>query len=218
MKKFILTASTLIVTSLLLVGCEMPGGKTPTPAPTQEDLQDVKQVNQNGMKNSLASLLQMGKKQKCTWRVEAENGVNSGTVYIDGKRYKSEVSMSGEENLTMYSYSDGEWNYVWGGLQFGENKGIKMRINAMEEEMDQVETQENYRDMEQYQSMQNNDVEYDYQCENWRVDESVFTLPANVNFVDPTESLKRMQEQAEQMQGNLEQMQEEMKRMGIQGE
>ncbi len=204
MKKILLATSLLTFSTLFLTAC-----KTPTPPANSEQAQNqvttqVEEKQQNQFKGSLENLLGLGKQLKCTWQYEDSNGKSSGVIYLDGKRYKSEIRMSGPESITMYNYSDGEWVYSWGGPQLGENRGLKLKVMAENPAVSPAQQQE--QTSFQMQAGQNNQLEYDYQCENWRADENVFTLPSEVQFSDLSKGIEDLQKQAEQMQAKFQNM------------
>lgn len=129
-------------------------------------------VNTNAnAKGSLRSLLALGKNSMCTFRSVHEGVTSSGTVYI-----ASNGDMSGDFQLqdpnSKYAHSymiiKGGTSYVWSGTQ-----GAKMNVSAT-----QNATASNTN-----QSI-DLDAQVDYDCKNWTLDNSKFTVPTNVNFVD----------------------------------
>ncbi|MBP9715072.1 MAG: hypothetical protein KBD52_01100 [Candidatus Pacebacteria bacterium] len=127
-------------------------------------------VNTNA-KGSLRSLLALGKNTMCTFSSRAGDVSTNGTVYIT-----SDGNMSGDFQLqdprSKYAHSymvlkDG-YLYSWYA-----NQGVKMNVSAT-----QQATASNTN-----QSV-DLDAQVDYDCENWTLDNSKFTVPTNVNFVD----------------------------------
>lgn len=185
------------------------------PKQNQELVQTQDQVQQEeGVNQSLKDLMGSGKNLECSWEFEDPEGKGrtTGLVYIAGNRSRSEVRVrvegEGEElaNMDLISINDGEMGYMWNE---GQTTGSKYNIAEMEklgEEMSQG--QENIT-----QNQTQNDWEniYNYECKNWRVDESKFSVPTNVEFTDMMAQMQQMQEQTENMKGVCDDLPEPQK-------
>lgn len=121
-------------------------------------------------KGSLRSLLALGKNTMCTFTSVVENSTSSGTVYIaaDGSMSGDFSSQTSSGNITSHMIMKGGTSYVWSGTQ-----GAKMNVSASA-----ATTSSNTN-----QSV-DLDAQVDYDCKNWTLDNSKFTVPTNVNFVD----------------------------------
>ena len=137
-------------------------------------------VNANiNAKGSLRSLLGLGQSTVCTFSSTAGGTSSSGTVYIASSGsmrgdFSSQTS-SGAQASSMI-VKDG-YSYVWSGSQ-----GVKMNVesNASANSGASAQTKQSV-DL---------DSQVDYDCKAWTVDQSKFTLPSTVDFVDIDAMLK----------------------------
>jgi len=198
----------VLLSSVVLTSC--------LPKQNQElvQTQDQEQEEEGAVNQSLKDLMGSGKNLECSWEFEDPEGKGrtTGLVYIAGNRSRSEVRVrvegEGEElaNMDLISINDGEMGYMWNE---GQTTGSKYNIAEMEklgEEMSQG--QENIT-----QNQTQNDWEniYNYECKNWRVDESKFSVPTNVEFTDMMAQMQQMQEQTENMKGVCDDLPEPQK-------
>jgi hypothetical protein len=121
-------------------------------------------------KGSLRSLLAIGKNTMCTFTSAHEGVTSSGTVYIgaDGNMrgdFNSSTTAAGNINSSMIM-KDGI-SYVWSGAQ-----GMKMNAQV---------TPPTNTSTEQAVDL---DAQVDYECNDWNRDDSKFTVPTSVNFID----------------------------------
>lgn len=117
------------------------------------------QTAKDNSPKSLKELLGVGITQKCTY--------DGGTVYLaNGK-------MRGDFAEDSHMIVDGTTSYIWTG---NEKTGFKMTFdpNTLETENKET-TPANSVDYNQ---------EYNYDCNNWSLDASVFDLPKDVKFQD----------------------------------
>lgn len=133
-------------------------------------------VNANA-KASLRSLLALGKSSVCTFTSSQNGATSSGTMYISASGdmrgdFQSQTS-SGTQASSMI-VKDGT-SYVWSGSQ-----GAKMKTNASASANASAQAK-NSVDLDQ---------QVNYDCSDWTVDSSKFTLPSGVNFVDIEAMLK----------------------------
>ena len=128
-------------------------------------------------KNSLRSLLGLGQSTKCTFSNTVADVSSSGTIYLgaDGDmrgEFESKVGTQAAVSSNMI-VKDGV-TFTWSGTQ-----GVKMTTAGADAS---AQAQANkYVDM---------DAQMDYDCSAWTRDESKFTIPTGVNFVD-LESMMR---------------------------
>jgi hypothetical protein len=132
----------------------------------------------------MAAALASGGSYKCTYTYE---GGRSETR-IKGNRYWSKSTAGGR---TGYSVNDGEWVYIWSE---GEKNGVKFNIKEMEDMQEDAEEQ-GYTDIGEVA-----DVAVDVDCRPDVISDSVFKPPTNIQFQDMGETLKQMEEMAEQLQ------------------
>lgn len=143
---------------------------------------------------SITDMLSSGKAMTCTW--EDGTGMN-GVMYVDGDRMRSEVmnvpQASGEMMGTMYTMSDGEWLYTWTsdsseGTKFSVKEDVTEDVAIDDGAIDDMpETM----DPDMADAM-NIDENYTYDCDTWRVDEAMFSVPSNINFIDMDAMMDQM--------------------------
>lgn len=196
-KKIILMALVLFVSTLALSAC------FPKKSAQQEAVDSMMAQSDDGIfSGSLKQLMGLGKAQKCTWEGEAGE---SGVVYTDGTRSRFEASgysMMGddqEENselVTFFGINDDEYIYTWSSQS---NEGMKMSNETEEEqqEMDEYDS-EDYDSSMDYRSM--SEYDFEYKCEDWSVDESMFVPPTNIEFTDFGQMIESMKDSMKGME------------------
>jgi len=190
----------IVVSSLVLSGCLKQVGQVQETGQQNEGQEQV--ANEDSFSGSLKELLGLGKKVKCSWqfRDPEGNGVSEGVVWVDGNRSRSEISIeTGEDDMAMdlIQISDGKMSYMWNR---GEKNGSKFDIAEMEK-LNQEMQQENGETQNQAET--NWEKMYDYKCRAWRVDESKFTVPSDVEFTDMMAQMNQAQEQLKTTKENM---------------
>ncbi len=135
---------------------------------------------------SINGLLAQNKNLRCTYSHTDENGnKSSGTAYIAGNRmsgnFKYQVAGTAEQNSNVLR--DSEYQYVWAD---GSNTGFKTKISELTADTQDSSTSE--------QQGVDQDADYDFDCSDWSVDESLFSQPAGVEFTDYSAQLQQSQE------------------------
>lgn len=145
-----------------------------TPDTSTSESTEFMPTSQQG---TLAELARLGDNFTCTVRHEdSEAGTTVvGTAYIadGGERMSGTYQVTMADGTTMESNiirTDG-WNYMWGD-QF--DSGVKTQVDESDlETMFPEDSEDNMIDPNLV-----------YNCEKWRVDEDVFTVPSTVTFID----------------------------------
>ncbi len=169
----------------------------------QEIQNQVKNEEESAMETSLKELMNLGKSLKCHWELsdQEEGSIGKGTIYLSGKKFRQEITIGTVgENLAggkFFSISDGEWVYNWNSI---EKQGVKVQLSEMEKMAKQNQNQEQNQ-MNQPNQQLNLEEKFQYQCEDWNVDENLFIPDQEIQFMDMGE----MTWQAQQMQKNLQQ-------------
>ena len=181
----------IVVSSLVLSGCLKQTNQV------METEQEQEQTGEQGesFNGSLKEMLGLGKKVECSWQFDDPEGKSSstGTVWVDGDRSRSEVSVKveGEEgtDMDMISISDGKMNYMWSR---GQKTGSKFDIAEMEKLSQEMKVDQS----DNYQNQAQSDWEkmYDYKCKAWRVDESKFLVPTDVEFTNMMEQMETIKQ------------------------
>jgi hypothetical protein len=149
------------------------------------------------MKHSVRELIGMANQNmKCTFAVNdpARGTVTNGTTYTSAGKVRTEsvVNASGKID-TSYSIVDGDTMYVWGDSM---PEGMKMslsKIQAMSEQVPQGQTT----------PADDIDTKYDYTCNAWSADSSLFTPPANVTFNDMSAMMEQMEDMMNSMKPKI---------------
>lgn len=142
------------------------------------------------IKKTPKELLKMGKAQKCSFTGSVDGGNVSGISYIDGQKLRQDVKMDmeGIEN-EVHLFMENKTAYSWGTLTPG--KGTKMTI---EDNEDSVDANEESSGEGSEKDNIGDDIEYDYDCEDWKVDPSLFVLPTDVEFIDFNETMDKIED------------------------
>jgi len=126
-------------------------------------------------KGSFRSLLALGKSTQCSFTSVRDGVTSSGTVYITASgdmRGDFTTEASGGTQTSSMILKDG-YSYVWSG-----NQGAKMNVESSASAGAGAGTNA------QTQQSVDLDSQVDYDCRAWSVDQSKFTLPSGVNFLD----------------------------------
>ena len=122
---------------------------------------------------SLKDILGIGKNVVCTISESTATSSVSGTVYISGTNMSGQfttVDSSGTHSANMIRNNDDV--YAWTGTQ-----GAKILLSAMEN----VSTQNTQTRMRSSVDLNQN---VHYSCTPWTVDQTKFTVPTTVKFID----------------------------------
>jgi hypothetical protein len=163
MKKFL---PLLLLVVLILTGC----GNTTTPEKQTEKSDTIS--------GSFMDLLSQNKNLKCTFSLDTDDITVSGTTYVAGDKVRSEsTSVIQGQEVKSYMINDGKFLYTWNDQMPGQ--GMKINANEMPADDDDQALEEfNDKGFNDYS------VDYDYKCADWKVDQSMFKTPSNVNFTD----------------------------------
>lgn len=222
----VLFAVTLLVSVVLLAGCGKKDKTAPAPVGTagntaaqnqgsrQEEMVNVPNPSQPMKEkisgSSLMDLVGKGKSMECTWEVPNENnaGMSSGIVYVSGDKFRTDMQMTDaanpQGNMDIHVVSDGVWMYTWTSLD--PTNGSKMELVKMKELGEKLQQG---ADMDSAnKSMAELEKKMDYTCGNWSADAAMFTPPANVTFIDATQSMLELEEGMKNI--NMDQLKSQM--------
>lgn len=141
-----------------------------TPAAQQAEEQPAETTS----KGSIKSLIGMGKNVTCTVTYPTSDGTVNGTLYVaNDKRMRTDFVTTTSQNKQIDSHmiQDQGWSYIWSSAS---PQGTKMKI------------EENVPTPTPGLQNQNVDVntEVEYKCSDWSVDNSKFTPPSNIQFLE----------------------------------
>lgn len=178
-KKLIIIAGVVVV----LAGAGVAGwvalkgnDKTISDNSTQTDQPAQTQPQSEVMPKTINGFLAAGKNQKCTFSSSAGEAQTSGTMYFAGERMRGEYK----------SVSDGQTTngqmIITDGLQYfwepSSKRGVKLTISQQDAEESAGNTSSGS------QGGLETDAEYDFNCDDWTVDQSRFTPPSDIEFMD----------------------------------
>lgn len=121
-----------------------------------------------------------GGEQKCEWSVSAEGYEGTGTVYVDNGKFASVVSGSANGvSFTAHTVSDGEFMYSWTDMA---PFGMKISITKAKEMSAQANAEVEATGGTPDTAVGDVSAAYDYDCDSWNPDASIFELPTNITF------------------------------------
>lgn len=173
-----LIIAAIVILALIGGALYLTLGKSST-APNQETgiMKEKTQTTQEMVKGSLKSLFGVGKNVICTVN-DAENE-GSGIVYVAGNKIRGDfTSKIDGKTIESHFIQDEEFSYLWSSEM---EEGIKMKADLGTEETAVSDNKD-----AQVPNTETVDLnkEVDYKCSNWSVDNSKFSLPANIKFSD----------------------------------
>jgi hypothetical protein len=186
MNKTIASLSIVALSSLLLAGCTKPG--TPT---TQTPAKTVSEANE------FVGAMESGQPTICTMT----KGDDLMEYSLKNKlmRMKTKTTTTNDQGVATttigHMINDTKYLYIWDDQT---KQGSKMAIPTEEETKQMAQDAKKYQ--EETSSTPKFDSEADYQklsdegytidCKTSIIDDSVFTPPSNIKFIDPTQMMK----------------------------
>lgn len=170
MKKYLV----ILLTALTLSSCgQAPASTTTTPSA------DTPTKSQTSMKKSLKDLLALGVAQKCTWTVDDSGQTMTGTMLINGNKFKQITTIQTDKGpFTSTAVSDGENYYSWSDA----SNGTGMKMNLAEAEKNTPSPGETPAS-----GSVNWDNQYNYDCSPATVSDADFAIPTDMKFTDLNE-------------------------------
>jgi len=182
----------IIFIVLLLVACEKPvddkktvatntggtGGSGGSGGSGESGGTETADDKEETLTGSLFDLGKLGRQIKCTIKDDR----TKATIYVSGDKFRSTVVDQGEEFNTI---GDGKYLYTWTPAG-----GSKIAYSYIEEQAEQSG--------EQVEGVKP-DQDFDYSCRPWFPDKTKFVPPSNVDFVDMSEEIEKMKQDAKEM-------------------
>jgi|GEM_PF-702972 len=143
-------------------------------------------------KGSFKDLLGKAGAQKCTVSQESDISKSTGVFYVSGGKGRGDfqntvLSGAGAGTISQTSMiMEGDTIYAW---DVSTKQGMKMSMTDMEKNAQPTGTTQAPTNTAAQQFNQS----YDYTCENWKVDSTLFTPPTGVVFMDIGELMKGLQ-------------------------
>ena len=183
----------VIVAVLILLGVSgyFVLGKKDANKSAQNNTGETQEVSsKKNLNTSLEELAKLGENLQCSFKYtdQTTGSVSSGTVFVAGSKtaghFQTNDPTSGEIKSNMIN--DGTFVYTW---LDSEKQGTKFQIP----ESAQDATPEGTSPDQSNNSVDTNQ-NYEFNCDKWNVDESHFTPPADVQFMDLTAQQQQLQQ------------------------
>lgn len=133
------------------------------------DNQTAAPAEQTSMQTgSIKSLIDSGQNRKCTFHTSTADYDSTGTIYAGGGKMRGDFSANvhGTASVTHMIY-DGSTSYGW--IE-GNSSGFKMSLDA------------NAQTANANAQAVDPNKNYGFSCESWSINNSMFELPAGVEF------------------------------------
>jgi len=180
MKNFFGGGLPLLVLGIALTGC---GKKTAPASQPQTDKEppvvENKEVFFNG---SLDDLMKLDENYRCVMNVKDNEYIVSAVTYVADGKIRNDNKLDYDDKIRLtHSIITEDWIYSWSEEE--PDQGTKIKVSDLEKY--QKEGDENIV------GVYGHDVDYDYKCYSWKVDESKFQEPVGINFMDVTSILEQ---------------------------
>ena len=188
-KKHLSLAVLLLVSTILISGCGKKPANQAAPVNNAPDNQNQEQ-NQAQVENkttetvnpsgsyTINELFTMNRPMKCAWKESTAEGDVTNIIYINGKKFYQDVTMSDVGHS--FAISNGEYLYIWNDFTSAASKMKFDDIKATTES-----------EPEKPQDSAGLDQKRDFICEKWTVNEAIFTPPQDKNFKDVSEEMNQ---------------------------
>jgi hypothetical protein len=141
----------------------------PQPVSTSPTASNTQAQPPAKQKQSLKRLFELADNQQCSFKDDESK--NTGTIFAhSGKARGDFQSQNNGTAIKSHMISDGQSVHVW---MDGEKQGFKTSLDSMASTPEQTKTK----------SVDVN-KQVDFSCRPWKVDESIFTPPADIEFQD----------------------------------
>lgn len=133
----------------------------------------------------IAERMGEGEPMRCTFAQDVDGVQNEGVSYVAGERMRGDyVSYFGGQRMESGMFTDGVTMYTWSESPMGV-MGTMYRLDT---HADDDEQDGNWwmREAEEFGFEEG----VDYECEPWRVDESIFRVPDGIEFMDMTDMMQ----------------------------
>lgn len=178
------------------------GAETNEQNSTQEEITEVTEEKLSGV-GSMMELFTSGKSIRCTYMYEDDStGTSEGISYFDGDRMRIDSTVT-QNGKTFESHMINNQEYMWSWST--SNEGDFAFMMPAEEGKTTYDSFNN-ESPQANASIESLNETVTYDCSAWNVDESVFTAPENIKFVNIGEMMGGMMQNIQD--GNFEGMME----------
>ena len=166
----------------------IPGSQLP-PNESKESGVKTTTKEEGLISGSILDLMKLGKSVKCTYSIDITGNKMDGVSYVSGEKVRGDFNTTGPEDSKTESHmiSDGGWVYVWNSVM---PQGFKMKISDVEESVKPESSQDQAPTGNA--SLDTLQKKFDYKCDNWAPDNSVFDVPTDVTFTDFSDTMKSL--------------------------
>ncbi len=170
------TIISVVAVAIVVVGGYVLITKKNTDTTTASDTATVQEGSAmpNGKKMAFAEFIKKGGSYECSVTQNVQNIASNGHVFIDGERIRGEftTSVAGQTIDSSMITKDG-MAYVWSSMA---PMGMKMPVVKNQNDTSAQPMSGSYSF--------NAEQIGDYDCNEWKVDESKFALPSGITFQD----------------------------------
>lgn len=197
---------------LVLSGC-LGGDEDTQKQKKNAEGQKQEQQKKQSFKGTIKTLLEKGEPLKCNFSHSGEKSRMSGTAYVDGEKVRQDVSIDQEgEQMNTHVIVKNKQVYTWTSMQPGQ--GIKMDLSELEAKQKQNQKTEKKSESKTPQGVSES---FEYNCSAWSGEDSKFTLPGGVEFMDLGGMMNQMQDAQQDLPENLPSSPEEAEELKQQG-
>jgi len=196
----------IIIFVTFLVGCsaKTEGKSTSTPAATQKVEDKINLTATEKIANAIAN----NKSIKC--EISKKDGKDSMTFEIKGKKSRASGSSLSGGKGTGYMLNDGEFMYIWNDI---DKTGVKISL-AMASPSGSTAPKQKYNDFTKEDiQKQYEEMGYKYDCNEAKIDDVDFVIPADVVFSDMSVMTKSIQDMQKNAQVDKTPTPEDLKKM-----
>lgn len=164
----------VLIIALLGAGAYLKLSKSTKVAPLPSVNQEQPKTAGSITKGTIKSLFGLGKSSACT--INFPNNQGQGTIYLGNKMLRGDFTMTGANGKTFSSHviQSGDYMYLW---TTETPQGMKFKIDLTKNESATEGKSDQIFDYNK---------EVDYKCSDWGADNSKFTPPADIKFLDMT--------------------------------
>lgn len=181
---------------LTLSACSTQNIPVQVPQPTdtpQPSAQSDTEIN----KGTFQDLVNRGT-SVCTYSYKDETTTSTGTVYIHNKQMRGDtVSTVDGSQINGSLIIKDDTMYTW---TTNPKQGVKFSLSEIQE-MSKDHTTGMSPEIEN-KTLDSINQEYDYDCKNWTPDQTKFTIPTDITFMDMSKQIEQLNSMHQDMGSN----------------
>lgn len=190
MNKALLAFLAVVILAIVGVGAFLFTRKPPTNNQTPNN----SIMEGNKFSGTFMDLLALGQNYTCTFDTVDDAGTKTkGKVYVaaGGNKLSGQFLITQADGTEVDSniIRDGEYNYIWTSLQ---PEGYKTKIT-----LDNDSLFGSGKDSGKSTNL-SDDINLDFDCSPWAVDNTMFIPPSNIEFLDLSETMMQLQQESQE--------------------